>query len=542
MKTQFSLWGRWLSAAVLILPVLFSCEKDPQQSGGKQENSNVPFSSISVTADGETAEGQADHDALSIVFAFSTAEDFSNASLDAVLNSGYTLTYPDNPALYGSYEDKTIYFKTPENKTVKYSVSMTSKALPVIDASKVTVEGTEISFNLGTKEFVITYAEGMDRSNVHIVFGEGSLAEGAVVEQTSWDLSEGPSTVVVKMNGMEVAYIVRIDYSAVMTSPSSWGFADVTSSAYEKKYPSLKVYRADALTRQVPARNSGEESHVWWNCSSYEDQIAKCGFLGDYTDSREKVNADFADGSEFVIVTFDAAAFGGNLVPGTSPDAVNASVVMTGAPAAASHMLKVDGNMLVSSVDSWWVGPFGTFVGFSSEGKMDISQAAVESGVLKVLPYFSYSDFGNYGERVTDDTYKPRTAYVDYIGEEWNINSAIYINPMLVRNGKALAMADLLINDGDSEVFGEGYNGSRSRSFIGKTLDNKIGLAVVTKGNFSMQQAAYVLYDLGWTDICYAGGSYWKSDSFVPSIFIDGALVAGIEGSEAECVYAFNAR
>lgn len=542
MKTRFS-FGKLAFPAIIAatLTMSVSCEKTPSDGPGKGGYAAEPFSRISVTADGETVDGVADHQALTILFAFDKAENFSGSRLDVALNDGYTLSWPSDPSDYEAGED--IYFKSQDKKNVIYSVAVTSSALPVADASKITVEGGyPIIFSPSAKEFIITYQAGMDRSNVVIVFGEGALIEGASVSQKAWDLSDGPSVVSVMSGGVEREFTVRLDYTAAIKSPSEWGFSDITASDWKAKYPSLSVWKAESLLKQVPAQNTGAETDQWWNCNgSVETQIAKCGFLGDYPDSREKVSIASC---EFYIATFDAASFSGNLVAEEAPDYVRAAISMTGAPAAQKPMLKIGGNMVKAAGESWWEGNFGTFVGFTGDGTMKISQAASVDGTLKVLPYFNYEDFGIvYGERVTDDNFRPRKEAVSYAGEVWDVTDATYVNPMVVRDGRKLTYIDLLINDGDSETFGHGYNSmGRTRSFIGKTLDNKIGLALVTSKSMTISQAAYVLYELGWTDICYAGGDYYAEDSFMPSLFIDGVKVAGINDQNAACVYCFNAR
>ena len=58
----------------------------------------------------------------------------------------------------------------------------------------------------------------------------------------------------------------------------------------------------------------------------------------------------------------------------------------------------------------------------------------------------------------------------------------------------------------------------------------------------NIMQGAYVLADLGWTDVYYVGGDNWQSDSFQPTIVIDGKVVSGQEGQMAKYVIAFDAK
>lgn len=80
---------------------------------------------------------------------------------------------------------------------------------------------------------------------------------------------------------------------------------------------------------------------------------------------------------------------------------------------------------------------------------------------------------------------------------------AAYFNPALVVDGYKVHFADAMANDGDTEVLGQGFNGARSRCFIGRTIDNKLGLATINGKYMTIMQGAYVLADLGWTDVYY---------------------------------------
>lgn len=143
--------------------------------------SDKPFDAISLEIDGETVEGVVVDNTVS--FRFTTAENFSAAKLILNVNDGWKLVFPADPDNYDVSTDPNIYFTDPNGKKVKYVVTITSNALPVADGSKVSVEGGyAVAYNVATKAFVITYAAGMDRSKVTLVFGEGALMEGAKVE------------------------------------------------------------------------------------------------------------------------------------------------------------------------------------------------------------------------------------------------------------------------------------------------------------------------------------------------------------------------
>ena len=58
----------------------------------------------------------------------------------------------------------------------------------------------------------------------------------------------------------------------------------------------------------------------------------------------------------------------------------------------------------------------------------------------------------------------------------------------------------------------------------------------------TIMQGAYVLADLGWTDVYYVGGDNYEADSFQPTITVDGAIVAGEKDQMAKYVIAFDAK
>lgn len=211
----------FLSAlCVISLGMLYSCtEKTPEGP----VYSDKPFDAISLEIDGETVEGVVVDNTVS--FRFTTAENFSAAKLILNVNDGWKLVFPADPDNYDVSTDPNIYFTDPNGKKVKYVVTITSNALPVADGSKVSVEGGyAVNYNVATKAFVITYAAGMDRSKVTLVFGEGALMEGAKVENPTVDLSEGPAEISITVGTTTKKFPVSIDYSAVLGDPKAWGF------------------------------------------------------------------------------------------------------------------------------------------------------------------------------------------------------------------------------------------------------------------------------------------------------------------------------
>lgn len=543
----------FLSAlCVISLGMLASCtEKAPEAP----VYSDKPFDTISLEADGETVEGVVSGTAVS--FSFTTAENFTAARLILTVNDGWNLVFPADPDNYDVSTDPNIYFTDPEGKKVQYTVTITSNALPIVDGSKITVEGGyALTYNVATKAFVITYADGMDRSKVTLVFGEGSLMEGAQVSNPTLDLSEGPAELTITVGTVSKTFPVSLDYSSALVDPKTWGFSEITTDAQKAKIPSLTVLNAKSLSKQVPAPNTGAETQAWWDNSSYEDQIAKMGLLGDY--DANKAMVDMA-ACNFTIVTFNERDYKGKIISdatavksGKAAESVNSLITMSGCPAAWTCWVKSEGTIYSKESASWWTGvkakgtSHGLCFGFDANGKMGLKRITPDpsADIFHVLGDFrKASEFGfNYGTKLDDTSYAPFRDDFKVEGEDWAVTGAAYFNPALVVDGYKVRFADAMANDGDTEVLGQGFNGTRSRCYIGRTIDNKLGLATINGKTMTIMQGAYVLADLGWTDVYYVGGDNYQADAFQPTITVDGAIVAGQEGQMAKYVIAFEAK
>ena len=119
-----------------------SCSDSDDEMGDEGDGgttATTPFKSVQVEADGEKVQGAVD--GTTITFAFDRAENFSGCKLTVEVNTGYQLTYPTDVNSYDMTDDPDLYFKGPDGKTVKYKVIVTSNALPIVDSSKITVDG-----------------------------------------------------------------------------------------------------------------------------------------------------------------------------------------------------------------------------------------------------------------------------------------------------------------------------------------------------------------------------------------------------------------
>lgn len=127
------------------------------------------------------------------------------------------------------------------------------------------------------------------------------------------------------------------------------------------------------------------------------------------------------------------------------------------------------------------------------------------------------------------------TQWVDEAGRDgylasgipWDVVSAASGHPWLVREGHLLTRLEMYWNDSGWETaLGEAWNGTRSRSYIGLTYDNKLGVAAVSEGT-GICQAAWLLYKMGWKDVFYVAGSNYLDDGFTPTLKVGGNVVVG---------------
>ena len=179
--------------------------------------------------------------------------------------------------------------------------------------------------------------------------------------------------------------------------------------------------------------------------------------------------------------------------------------------------------------------------GFNAEGKLVLNRIAPTADALHTLGFRKASDVGlNYNELLNDTNFGPYRADFTTDGPDWNVTGAAYFTPALVVDGYKVRFMDVMLNNGDSECIGQGYNGERARCFIGRTIDNKIGLACIDTKTMTIMQGAYVLADLGWIDVYYVGGDNYQADSYLPTIAIDGTVICGAEAQAAKYVVAFD--
>ena len=127
-------------------------------------------------------------------------------------------------------------------------------------------------------------------------------------------------------------------------------------------------------------------------------------------------------------------------------------------------------------------------------------------------------------------------------GTPWDVVAAASGHPWLVREGHLLTRLEMYWNDtGWETALGEAWNGTRSRSYIGLTYDNKLGVAAVSEGTGTCQ-AAWLLYKMGWKDVFYVAGSNYLDDGFTPTLKVGGNVVVGKADQAAQYAIAIDVK
>ena len=551
--------------AILGITLCVSCSDDDDKENGDDgggTTATTPFSSVKVEADGETVTGSVD--GTTITFAFDRAENFSSCRLMVELNTGWQLTYPTDVDDYDMSDDPDLYFKGPDGSKPKYKVVVTSNALPIIDASKITVEGGyALEINNATKEMVITYDANMDRSNVRLNFAEGALMAGATVETTTFDLSDDPVTLNIRVAGTNRSYILKIDYSALMTPASEFGFQDVTEDYVNKaEYPYITVMKINNATlSNVIDKKPVKPNPERWDPSGWygKTQAEAMAVLGDFNDPATYPGITNISGVNFTVVTLDASKVKGKLIiddqNSVSLSEVNNLVVVTGnhiadkGNAGGRGILYGD-NKVYSDKLAWIESQplnvqFGECFGFTEDGKISFDVATVKDNTLMKVRFYN----ADYSEDIDDRNKFPEPEETfdcrNYLDGAWNVKYVASGYPWLVRKGEKLTYKQVMGNNGFNDSMGD--NETNRRGLIGKTYDGKIGIAVVGVGDadgadgLTLLQAAYVLNKMGWKEIMSLGATGWLTgNSWLPSIKINGQLVSGVDGEGSAYVVAFD--
>lgn len=546
-----------------------SCQKEPTSYAG------TPIASISVTVSGETVRGVVDDVNRKVQFTFSNAETFSSCDIAIEVNDGWKLTFPTTLTGVNLQSTPTLNFMDPDKATVKYGVTFSSNAFPVVDASRIQVAGLQpgenISLDNAAKVISILYDQDkIDFENVTLVFNDGALQEGVTTPaDLNFDFTEGLEQDLVFKLGGDRVYTLKMDVSPYLKStPSALGFLD-ESAVYGAD--GIEVYSSQALTG-IPVYCTS----TFWCPSNPRDwehpeEIPEGGhysfakdifsFPGDWTADRPTMNTF----GRLVIVYIDQAKFSADIVANTGYEKklgdMSNTVVATGIKisslSAIHYMVYDEHNTANEGTGALWRNA----IGVTAKGNLSFAYAAKKSdGLYQIAPQTSW--FAEEGAA---------EAIVAAADKKWNVKDAAWVNGQAIRDGKSLKVSEIVMCDGsqfisDNGVLGMGWNGFyQKRIVVGQTYDNKIALMVSSGGidlwdgtnqpacsndfdwgdrwgagtrGYSTPQMMWIAGKLGWKNASLMTTSDDEEDSQLPNIRIKGkALIQQSDSPNTEDVY-----
>lgn len=566
MKKLFKLFA---VVGLASMTALVACQKPEADNGKNDEGGNtkpgptyadVPFSKVTVTSDSETVEGTIQEEKY-IFFHFNKAESFSDATLAVTVNEGYELTYPTTLEHLDLQAEPVLNFKTPENKTVKYWLRFSSDAFPIVDESKIHLQGMEagklLTIDNASKTFTVTYdKEQLNYNAVTLVFDEGALQEGATVKtDLTYDFTDGLEQPLVISLGGDRPYTVKLDVSAyVKLSPADFGFTDETYKYVDnvEEVPYLKVWRADHIAG-VPCYTLDNawvqaNPYEWDYSGGYEDGAGYNGYHYDWTDAfaflgnwaedrptekcigsicivtinQEAVSAQMVTNSEYSLKLGDVDGF--ITIPGYSDNLDN-----------WNYMLFANGTVRANPEGAI----YRSSIGINAKGKIELATAVAVNGQSSVKKIGFQSDHAS------------EVADIAAAATDWDVVSAAWALPWILRDGVAMGWEDLLNNDSArwSESFGQGWNSVYpGHVVIGTTYDNKIGIICNPGGadmwdgadtndndvlaatwgwfkGYTTNQMAWLAQKMGWKDVIVLSGQNGEGTGNASTVRINGKSV-----------------
>ena len=416
MKADF--YKNYMSAVFVAAALSFcSCSDDRTVSSG-----GLPYKSIRVTVDGETVTAERIDD-KNLALRFDMAEDFSHARIDVELSEGYSVIFPTDVTAADLNTYPVLNFRAPDNRIVKVWFTISSKAFPITDATKVTASGIGGCVSVSGKTLTITYERSMNRGEIELDFAEGALMEGAsIASSTTFDFTESLTRQLkVEMDGKERIYNVRIDYSKVMDKPIVYGFSEVTGNYVDQQlYPFLNVYKATTVN-SVPVRGAATSETPWSWDPGAGDLDVYLAFIGNWAANRP---TETIEGIEFAFATIDIdkakAYMVSNDTRSVVMDDVASLIALSGRMTKESTMIYYNGKVLSDrNSEGDWRGT----VGFYEDGHIEFWNAGIRNGELVRMTQW------------VDEA--GRDGYLTS-GTPWDVVSAASGHPWLVREGHLL--------------------------------------------------------------------------------------------------------
>lgn len=530
---------------------LASCEKNP--IGPNEPMAAVPFRSISLTCDGETTEGKL-IDSKKINFTFNKAEDFTSATITVELNKGYTMTFPESLENVNLVETPVFNFKDSKNKVMKYYVTFSSNAFPIVDESKIQISELEPGkgFILDNSSKTLTIKYDQDKlvyESITIRFLDGALQEGVEVPaDLTFNFTEGLEQKLILKLGGDRIYKVILDVSAYQKKQlSDFAFVEETAKYDLPAGSPVHVWATESI-KEIPLNILGTTKYdEAWNGNNYAYHLAGYGnprdwgvaphqdgqniskiietkgfpdwtfddiflFPGDWTEDRTRMNAY----GKLAIILIDrekaevgmSAAAGGVTLGSCSSNLVAATGLNAGSKEFSKYLVKSKGQMIQQHDAT----PYR--IGFSTkEGKLDIGVIGVKGSELYAVPY-------------NTDTKVNRANVAAGMDQKLDADNAAWATAWGLHNGKLMGINEMVANDGEHYLSDSGYLGMGwgtnyyfNHILLGTTYDNKIALMISIPGISQWEGAPKV--DNGYT---YPDGFYYYGYSLKQMLWLAGQL------------------
>lgn len=557
-----------LSVFAVALSLLSSCAEHNEYYYTDQ---TCPIQSISVTVQGEEVAGTVEGHTVSLFY--ESADDFTAASIDLSVTDGYTLTFPEDLSVVDLTSDAVLIFKTPEGQVKKYFFDLGYAKSMIIDPSKIRVSGSDavprVSDISGTIVLSLDPAT-MAQSSIQLEFPKGSLIEGAKASRSVFDFTEGlVQTFYIYKGSVRKKFTITLDVSALMSDYRRYDLTDVTTNfVTPEDAEHMKVWTGK-IVKGVPVRNMIKDGDLKLKSNYVAETPFVSNYGTDYTDPRifgaigdwedSRLTEDIT-GIDIGIVVMDSDWVKADLVTGSARSITisNAGgfVAISGMPASYSEIVWNDGKKKTEEMLEFESGTF----------KLDnrnFYRPAVlidESGSLSVVNVVrSKADKVWYKWQKTST---PEKLSFDYIYrnsvEIKNFKDLATSAPLCILNGHKMMGKEVLYGSSEQwePAFGQAWNGARMKAYVGRTYDNKIGIAVFNMGVDSEREAgdtrpqreavigtyqgAWLLGKLGWRDVLPIATAFYLEENFAPTIIVNGKVLSGDAGQKSAYAIKFD--
>ena len=400
--------------------------------------------------------------------------------------------------------------------------------------------------------------------HVKLEFGPGALMEGAsVTGDAEFNFFNSyKKTLVIDANGTPTSFDVVLNMGAAMGNPADYGFADVSDS-FVSEESGIQVLSATTIPN-VPKRNyryNGQqfpETPFTWDWKSEVPDISPAhsfvfGVCGDWALDRETETFTPTELAGAYVVYIDPDRYKARLYTASdnqvSFSAGNSYINLSAVSPLDDVAIYNDGQLyndtyveLGTNVIS--AGPSGTTstLGITPDGRVEIANA-----------YFDGSRWHKYYRDICWDGNEP---YADNSSNfrDWDVTAAATAYPWLFRNGHAATCWEMVCTDGRHwEIcYGQGWNGMRSRVFVGRTFDGRTAIALFNgtpdtptppyQYGIGSAQGEYILRQLGWMDVAQIATAFYKDSSLQFALSIDGKTVCGNTGLISGYLLGFDKR